>query len=302
MVTRDSSDTVSTEGSRRSISFDSGGFPAPPQLSVSSKVKLCAIVLVGAVLAILLHVVAAQIVSVPQRLDYSVLGAAFGAEVLASIWALLAFSSAADVFHRVQHEISGDGLARGIRYGSAIALLWLMGMLEGVALFGNPWISEFVIGLSDAIPVLIMAVLLGIIVYRTPDVHHARGFVSVHPAIGLGVITLSFLGVRYSAYLLGIIDSGHGSYPVETLLWTLMMGLSIGVAYLLVEQRRITKPTPASAVRFGVVVFGANWFAFLIFIPMLFEGALLDILLRTVLDTAVVTLACLALLWVTPRT
>jgi hypothetical protein len=70
------------------------------------------------------------------------------------------------VFYRVQHNIPGVGLKKGLRYGFAIALLWLFAMLEGVSLFGNPAINEFVVGLSDAIPVLLMGILLSLFVVK----------------------------------------------------------------------------------------------------------------------------------------
>lgn len=51
-------------------------------------------------------------------------------------------------------------MKKGLRYGTAIALIWLFAMLEGMSLFGNPIINEFIVGLSDAIPVFVLSILL----------------------------------------------------------------------------------------------------------------------------------------------
>lgn len=85
----------------------------------------------------------------PDTPNYSSLAKLLGTEVTATLWALFAFSGVAYVFYRFQNTIPGVGFTKGLRYGSAIALLWLFVMLEGVSLFSNPLINEFVVGLSD---------------------------------------------------------------------------------------------------------------------------------------------------------
>ena len=64
------------------------------------------------------------------------------------------------MYWHIKNEIPGEGVKKGLRYGTAIALLWLFAMLEGVSLFGNPIIKEFMVGLSDAIPVFGLIILL----------------------------------------------------------------------------------------------------------------------------------------------
>ena len=64
------------------------------------------------------------------------------------------------MYWNIKSEIPGEGVKKGLRYGTAIALLWLFAMLEGVSLFGNPIIKEFIVGLSDAIPVFGLSILL----------------------------------------------------------------------------------------------------------------------------------------------
>ncbi len=69
-----------------------------------------------------------------------------GIEITASLWVLFSFSGVAFVYLKIRNEMPGEGVKKGLRYGTAIALLWLFAMLEGVSLFGNSIINEFVVG------------------------------------------------------------------------------------------------------------------------------------------------------------
>jgi hypothetical protein len=246
-------------------------------------------VVIGAVLAIALHAIVGSFVVVADELNFGVLGRTLGAEVVASFWALLAFSGSAYVFYRYHMTIRGTGLWKGLRYGSAIALLWLVGMLEGVALFGNPIHVEFLVGLSDAVPVLIMSILLGVFVFHTGS--SATGLSSrIRPVPVLITIAVVFLTGRYIGYVSGMIGTGHSEYPVEAFVWTLLMGLSVGVAFLLLGNATYMSSTIRSAAGFGFWIFGVNWIVFMAFIPLLFEGVIVDIIARVSLDIVVVIL------------
>ena len=127
-------------------------------MKMGQKVKIVAIVLVSVVLDIVLHVVTSSYSTIPENPNFSYIATILGTEITASLWAILAFSGVAFVYWCIRNEIPGEGVKKGLRYGAAIALLWMLAMLEGVSLFGNPFINEFVVGLSDAIPVFVMSV------------------------------------------------------------------------------------------------------------------------------------------------
>lgn len=261
------------------------------RLSRSARIWFAGAVVIGAVLAIVSHAVVGSFVVVANELSYGVFGRTLGAEVVASIWALLAFAGSAYVFYRYHRSIRGAGVWKGLRYGSAIALLWLVGMLEGVALFGNPIHAEFLVGLSDAVPVLIMSLLLGIYVFRSDSVVTGRSrHVRLAPAIT--TIALVFLMGRYLGYTSGLIGSGHSEFPIQTLVWTLLMGVSAGVAFVLLWEAVSEPSVVRTAVRFGIWIFGINWLVFMIFIPMLFEGVFVDVIARVSLDIVAVTIGC----------
>ena len=132
-------------------------------MKIGKWTQIVAIIVVCVVIDVALHLVTSEYSTMPENPSYSIVAKSLGVEVAASLWALLAFSGAAYVYFQIRHAIPGKGIENGLRYGLAIALLWLFAMLEGVALFGNPLISEFVVGLSDAIPVFLMAILLSLL-------------------------------------------------------------------------------------------------------------------------------------------
>jgi hypothetical protein len=46
------------------------------------------------------------------------------------------------------------------------------------------------------------------------------------------------------------------------------------------------------AVTFGLLIFGVNWAVFLVFMPFLFSGFLVDVLSRIAIDVFLVTFGC----------
>jgi hypothetical protein len=84
------------------------------------------IVVLCVALDIILHVMTSSYSTIPENADFSTLAVSLGVEMTATLWALLAFSGVACVFHRFQHSIPGGGVMKGLRYGAAIALKWLV--------------------------------------------------------------------------------------------------------------------------------------------------------------------------------
>lgn len=252
-------------------------------------VKIVPIILLCVLIDIGLHLVTSDYSTMGKNPNYSKLADLLGTEITATIWALLAFSTVAYVFFSAQNRIPGVGFKKGLRYGSAIALLWLFAMLEGVSLFGNSVINEFVIGLSDAIPVLVMCVLLSLVEAKKEDNPEIKPFTLSQKIIAVSVFSGIFLCGRYIAYFTQVIKSGYQTRPSSTFLWTLLMGACIGEVYILLGNTGNTLSVKRRAVKFGGLIFGVNWAAFLIFMPLMFSGYLIDVLRRIFLDIFITT-------------
>ncbi len=268
-------------------------------MKTGQKIKVVVIVLACVLLDIVMHIVTTSYSTTPENAKFSFVASILGTEITAFLWALLAFSGVAFVFLKIRNEIPGEGMMKGLRYGAAIALIWQFAMLEGVSLFGNPIINEFVVGLSDAIPVFVLSILLSKL--RTKK---AEGGLPATLPLGQKVKAITaftgiFLTGRYIAYLSGVIQSGNQTRPLQTFIWTLLMGISIGAAFVLIGGNRNEQSLKLRAVKFGFLTFGLNWAVFVVFMPMLFSGYIADVLLRIVIDTTLVTMA--SYLTIVPR-
>jgi hypothetical protein len=72
-------------------------------------------------------------------------------------------------------------------------------MLEGVSLFGNPVINEFVVGLSDAIPVLLMGILLSLFVIKKAKNNEPKSLAFNQKLLTICVFSGIFTIGRYAA-------------------------------------------------------------------------------------------------------
>ena len=259
-------------------------------MKIAPWVRFVAIVLVCVTLDIALHLVTSPYSTMPEDPNYSMVATLLGVEITVSLWALLSFSSAAGVYCLARDTIPGEGVEKGLRYGSAIALIWLFAMLEGVALFGNPVMNEFVVGLSDAIPVFLMGVLLGLLVPGKGENAAVQPRTPGQQLTAVSIIAGIFFAGRYGAYFTGAIQSGHQTSPVSTVVWTLLMGACIGVMCILLGNIDNTVSLEGRAATFGLLVFGVNWAVFLVFMPLLFSGYLTDVICRIIIDPLLVTI------------
>lgn len=256
----------------------------------SQKIKTAAMVLACVVLDIALHVVTAPFSTMPENASFGYIANILGKEITATLWALLAFSGVAFVFWNIQNKISGVGVIKGVRYGAATALIWIFAMLEGASLFGNSLINEFVVGLSDAVPVFVLSVLLSLLLHEKAEHDFSGTFTTRHKITTVSVFTGIFLTGRYIAYQSGVIESGSEPRPIQTFIWTLLMGITIGTAFsLLCSSNKL--PLKTRVLKFGLLYFGVNWAVFLFFMPFLFSGYLADVFLRIIIDTTLVVIS-----------
>ena len=68
------------------------------------------------------------------------------------------------------------------------------------------------------------------------------------------------------------------------------MGACIGVVCILLGNVGNTLSLRRRAEKFGFLIFGVNWATFLLFMPLLFSGFLIDVLSRIIIDTLLVTI------------
>ncbi|KHD36588.1 hypothetical protein NL50_08665 [Clostridium acetobutylicum] len=262
-------------------------------MKIVKLVKYTAIVIFCSILDMMLHAITSKISPFPKEANFSFLVKTIGAVGAATVWVLVAFSSVAYVFYKCEDKILGIKSGKGLRYGSAIGLLWLWGMLETISLSGTSLIYEGVMGICDAIPVILMGLLLGKYTSEKIFVRQKnKSFKGINIYLPISIFNITFLVGRYFFYFTKIIDSGYETRPFLTFIWTLLMGVCIGIAYLLLGEAARSQSRILGAIKFGVVIFGVNWFAFFVFAPIIFSGTLIDTLLKLSVDIFLVSLSC----------
>jgi len=260
---------------------------------LTHRIKISLLVLASVLLDIVLHIFTSPYSTKPENSNFSLVARILGVEITSSLWALFAFSGVAFVYLKIRNEIPGEGMKKGLRYGTAISFLWLFAMLEGVSLFGNSIINEFVVGLSDAIPVFVLSIFLSKLRTEKAESDLPVLFSPREKIKAVMFFTGIFLAGRYIAYYSGVIQSGNLIRPLETFAWTFLMGVTIGTAFVLLCNHKNRLSLIREAAKFGFIIFGLNWAVFLVFMPLLFTGYIVDVFLRIIIDTILVTISSL---------
>ncbi len=242
--------------------------------------------------AMILHSLTSAYSTIPQNSEWSCLVDKFGLIAAVSVWYIIAFGCIAYIFHKFEYRIPGNSCEKGMRYGAAVSILWLWGMLEGVSLSGNSIIDELITGICDAVPIFLMGLLLGKFTTKRNYSYCTKKLVNdsieFFPFL---IFSIIFLSERYYLYMSGIIDSGYKTNPYFTFIWTLVMGICICTSYVLLRDA-VQDTTPfLNSMKFGIIIFGVNWLSFMIFIPFVFGNTFTDFIIRVISDSVSVTLS-----------
>lgn len=258
----------------------------------NQKIKYVSIVFFSIILAMIFHVMASNYSTTPKVANWSFLVKKFGLLPTIIVWYFIAYGSISYIFYRYENKFIGINSTKGLRYGIAIGILWGWGMLEGVSLYGNPIINEFITGICDAIPVALMGLLLGI--FTTKSNHLENKKKSINPSnilVSFFIFSTIFLVGRYFFYCTNIMKSAYHTSPYFTFVWTLLMGTCIGTTYILLGKSTQSSSQLLSAVKFGIIIFGVNWLVFIAFMPFILNGILIDSIIRVIVDTLLVILS-----------
>lgn len=243
------------------------------------------VMVMGIITSMALHIIASKLSTESSSTEMSFLVENLGLELTLILWYILSFGAVVYLFYRLMKMYGIESREVGIRYGLAVALLWLIGMLEGVTLFGNPFLNEFVTGLCDAIPILLMIlVLTRLLPQKKAKPINVKAMLQT-----LLIFTTVFVSGRVMFYGTGLIHSGLGDRPLGTILWTIAMGLVIGFMFHSLCLEKWSMKQGNKVVLFSCIIFGLNWAVFNMFMPFLFSGALLSAIIRVVMDTVLVT-------------
>ncbi|MEW6182625.1 MAG: hypothetical protein AB1500_05530 [Bacillota bacterium] len=201
---------------------------------------------------------------------------------------IVTYGAAAAVFAAIQKELPGARLSKGFRYGISFGVLWFIGMIEMTLIAGSSLSYELYSGSVDGISFLLLGVLLG--VYSGADsIGKADGRKFAAALVSVTVISLLFLIGRYFAYAVLHLESAYINEPLATFIWTLCLGVWVGVMYQLLRQGIGGNSAFARGLWFGVLVFGSDWLLYTLFRAVFVKIALIQIVLRVGVDVIFVS-------------
>lgn len=194
------------------------------------------------------------------------------------VWEVLTFSIFALVFLFIQNGIPGTKLKKGFLYGLSIGGLYFIGMFESALLFDTAVFSEFLMGLPDLVSFMLSGTLLGLVVGTDQPQKNNNRSVWV-----IFIIALFFVVGRYFAYTLLHISSAYYIKPMGTFVWTLVLGLWVGLIHYLIQAENREKSIWFHGIYFGSIIFGLNWIMNHIFLFTIIEFDF-DLLIRSGTD------------------
>jgi hypothetical protein len=181
----------------------------------------------------------------------------------------ISYTVIASVLAMVQESLPGSQLEKIVLCSLPYSLLWLMGVLESVPSLGKPFLPELFIGLTDIVPILVMGVMVGFWMPKDPP--KPQSISQRLKVTSIFIIAFAYFVGRYFLYAVLRVNSGYFSQANGTFLWTLGLGLAIGLAYFM--MRGGTKGTgPLSrGLWFGCIAFGLYWTLNNFFMPIVFD-------------------------------
>jgi hypothetical protein len=194
---------------------------------------------------------------------------------LALILIILSYLFFSMIFIAFQSKINGNKVVKGFVYGTLFGVLWFYGMIEMAIIHHTSFTQEIVYGLGDALPFVIMGILLGMFFGSSSNSEVVSIPFKKHAVSIMGMAIIYVIG-RYFSYM---VIGGGSSYidrPVETFAWTLGNGLLIGILYYFMKGALHHYPLFKRAVLFGLVIFGMDWFIYNLFVPIIYDIPLLD--------------------------
>jgi hypothetical protein len=231
--------------------------------------KLIMIVLFSVLVRILLLQLIPLRSSSTFALPPSDLSQIFGVIPVAALFITITYAVIASVLIILQAGISGGKIRRMLICSVPFGLLWILGVLESVPGLGKPFLPEFLIGLTDIVPLLILGIAVSL--WFNQNEKQAVVPAGRSPAAGIPIIACSYFIGRYFLYAIIRVNSGYFTNDVATFLWTLAMGLAIGFAYFLLRDG-VPGNTPwRRSLWFGGVAFGLYWILNNFFLPILFD-------------------------------
>lgn len=191
--------------------------------------------------------------ALPQ-LPLSIISKTIGMRATVIIYFIIWFSILSLICLYTEKWLSGSKLIKGVKYGISFGVMMYVAACETSTIYGTPVIDDIRIAAVDSIAFIIFGVLAGkMFGTDSPDKQQAWTKMNLFPVL---TITLFYVIGRYFAYSMLEIESGYAERSILTFIWTLSMGLSLGIMYLLIGNNINDNPMKKSII-YGLLIVGS---------------------------------------------
>lgn len=208
-----------------------------------------------------------------------------------TLYGTLAYSLIAAMFLLLGNQLTGTRVMQGLKYGIAYSLVWSAYLLEPLPHVAP--LDRITYPLADSFALLVMGLLAGLMLGRKDTGIKSKKVKngSVMPVV---TITLMFIFGRLIQYYVWGIYSSFEEKTFETIAWSVATGLVISCVLAWLNEHVQQNGNIQNAFVVGGLLFGLNLLLFNFFMPLAFDANLPDLLTRTAVDIAAVTMGCLS--------
>jgi hypothetical protein len=192
--------------------------------------------------------------------------------------------------------LSGSKLAKGLKYGISFGVMMFFAACETNTLFGTPLVDDLRVASVDCVAFIIFGILAGrMFGTDSSDKQQTSTRSELFPVLS---ITLFYVVGRYLAYSIFGIESGYAERPILTFIWTLCMGSSFGIMYLLIGKDTNDNNPLRKAMIFGLLIVGSISLFGNLFYPFEYQSSFAVMIPdyifgRSIVDMVFVTLGVL---------
>ncbi len=227
-------------------------------------------------------------------LPLSIVSGTIGMRATVIVYFIIWFSILSLICLYTEKWVGGSRFSKGIKYGVSFGLMMYFAACETNTIYGTPVIDDLRVAAVDSIAFIIFG-LLGARIFATdsPDKGPERAGRKLFPVVA---ITLFYVIGRYLAYAVLAIESGYAERPVATFIWTVGMGSSLGIMYLLIGRNTDDASPLRKAIVFGLGIVGSISLFGNLFYPLEYQSSFAVmvpdyIIGRSLVDMASTTLA-----------
>jgi hypothetical protein len=169
-----------------------------------------------------------------------------------------------------------------------LGLLWFIGFFE--AIFSEEtYLDLLILAIGDSIPAFLLVFLIAKYSINIHDDFKTEGKLHENDIkyriISVFAITISFTIVRLIGYYIINMKSRIDDMAVGIFIWTVLMGLLIGLEYIMYQKMDCNGLWIHRVFRFVIILFGINWIIFNLFVPLLLNEPYMEFIgYRGILD------------------